>query len=138
MARLRPESLTRPIPDLLLIRLLRRWVAAQSSDTEPLPELVRLADEMERPPELAIALDSLLQLVETCLGRRIVCASCTSPRLAPDERAVLLAIAAAPAPGSDPQGLPGALCWAAAAVRTWVTGERPRLPADRPMLAACP
>lgn len=107
----------------VIVRLLRRWVAARDSGLDPLPSLIGLANELGQPPQLAIALHSLLQLTESCLGRPLVAECCCNPSAGPDERAVLLTIAVAPAPGLPiasrdiPHGLPGALSWVAASVR---------------------
>ena len=134
-------------PDLVLIRLVRRWAAARASAANPLPFMVELTAEMGRPPELGIAVDSLLQLVESCLERAIVAETCATPCLGPDDRAVLLPIAAAPEPGERsrliPHGLPGAVCWAAASVRHLLGADQdapPPVPAARrpSRLTTCP
>ena len=132
-------------PDLALIRLVRRWAAARASSANPLPFMVELAGEMGQPPELGIAVDSLLQLVESCLERAIVAETCATPFLGPDERAVLLTIAAAPEPGERsrliPHGLPGAVCWAAASVRHLLganQGAPSTIPVAPSELTACP
>lgn len=109
--------------DLVIVRLLRRWVAAQEAKENPLPSLVELARELKQPAQVAVALHSLFQLTESCLGRRIKAECCCSGDIGPDERAILLMVAAAPAPRSSlvsrdiPHGLPGALSWAATSVR---------------------
>lgn len=71
----------------------------------------------------AVAIASLFQLTEACLGRPLVGECCCNPRLARDERAIL-ALLAANLPAhphqarlSIPHGLPGALVWAVASVR---------------------
>lgn len=108
---------------LVIVRLLRRWVAARHAGLDAMPSLVGLATELGRSPQLAIALHSLFQLTESCLGRPLEAECCCSHSLGSDESAVLLMIAAAPAPGTPiasqdiPHGLPGALSWAAASVR---------------------
>lgn len=115
--------------DIVIVRLLRRWVAAREAEQDRLASLVELASELGQSPRAAAALDSLLQLTETCLGRPLKGECCCSRRLAPDERAVLLMVAAAPAPGqplasqSIPHGLPGALAWAATAVRRTMSAD---------------
>jgi hypothetical protein len=108
---------------LVTVRLLRRWAAARAELVNPLPSLVELARQIDCPPEAAIALGSLFQLTESCLGRPLEAECCCSRALSEDERAVLLMIAAAAAPGQPfaapeiPHGLPGALAWAASSVR---------------------
>ncbi len=108
---------------LVTVRLLRRWAAARDELANPLPTLVELARQIDCPPEAAIALGSLFQLTESCLGRPLKAECCCSRTLSEDERAVLLMIAAAAGPGEPfalpeiPHGLPGALAWAASSVR---------------------
>ena len=98
-------------------------MAARTEQEAPFPALVALAHELGCPAEAAVALGSLFQLTEGCLGRPLEAECCCSRVIGEDERAVLLMIAAAPAPGlpaatSDiPHGLPGALAWAASSVR---------------------
>jgi hypothetical protein len=109
--------------DLVTVRLLRRWAAARAELGNPLPSLVALAHELGCPAEAAVALGSLFQLTEGCLGRPLEAECCCSRSVGTDERALLLMIAAAPAPGLPaapreiPHGLPGALAWAASSVR---------------------
>ncbi len=119
------EQIERPPvwSDIVIVRLLRRWVAACEAEQDRLASLVELASELGQSPHAAAALDGLLQLTEECLGRPLKAECCCSRRLAADERAVLLMIASAPAPGQPlasrdiPHGLPGALAWAATALR---------------------
>lgn len=119
------ERIKRPLEwgDIIIVRLLRRWVAAREVEQKPLPCMVGLAMEFGQSTQLAVALDSLLQLTENCLGRPLQVECCCSQHLGPDERAVLLMIAAAPAPGQPfaspgiPHGLPGALAWAATSLK---------------------
>ena len=109
--------------DLVTVRLLRRWVAARTGQDAPFPALVALAHELGCPAETAVALGSLFQLTEGCLGRPLEAECCCSRAIGEDEKAVLLMIAATPAPGLSsatteiPHGLPGALAWAASSVR---------------------
>ena len=108
--------------DYVVVRLLRRWAAVRASEGRALPNLVGLAKEIGEPVQAAIALHSLFQLTEACLGRPLEPECCCSPELSSDESAVLKLIAAAPASSPAgisreiPHGLPGALCWAAKAV----------------------
>jgi hypothetical protein len=113
--------------EFIVIRLLRRWTAARDAELNPLANLVELATGLGESPMLPVALDSLVQLTEACLGRQLLAECCCSPSLSADERALLLLVAAAPAPGeaptSIPHGLPGALSWAAASLKS-LLGER--------------
>lgn len=119
------EKIERPLEwsDLIVVRMLRRWVAARESEQKQLPSLVGLAAELRQSPQVAVALDSLLQLTEDWLGRPLRVECCCSQHLGPDERAILLMIAAAPALGQPlappglPHGLPGALSWAATSLK---------------------
>jgi hypothetical protein len=128
--------------DLVTVRLLRRWVAARTEQGAPFPALVALAHELGCPAEAAVALGSLFQLTEGCLGRPLEAECCCSRAIGEDERAVLLMIAAAPAPGLPaatseiPHGLPGALAWAASSVRRMLGpgAGHPR----RPLADSCP
>ena len=109
--------------EFVVVRMLRRWVAAREADTHPLPSLVRLAGEIGQRPDVAITLHSLFQLTEGCLDRRLVAECCCGKAIGPDESAILRLIDAAPDCGPAfttrdiPHGLPGALCWAAASAR---------------------
>jgi hypothetical protein len=109
--------------DVVTVRLLRRWVAARAELGNPFPSLVALAHQLDCPAEAAVALGSLFQLTEGCLGRPLEAECCCSRSVGEDEKAVLLMIAAAPdldqpaATREIPHGLPGALVWAASSVR---------------------
>jgi hypothetical protein len=110
--------------EFVVVRLLRRWAAARANQDNSLPALVELAADLGEPTETAIALHSLFQLTEACLERPLEAECCCSRTLSRDERAVLTLLAKAPGrapPLSSvdvPHGLPGALLWAAATVRT--------------------
>ncbi|MGE0666053.1 MAG: hypothetical protein AB7O49_05785 [Sphingomonadales bacterium] len=105
------------------VRLLRSWAAAREAEKNPLPIMVELGNSMRLSPQVAVALASLFQLTEGCLGRRLRTECCCSRSVSPDERAVLTMIVATPtpelpsAPRHIPHGLPGALAWAAFSVR---------------------
>jgi hypothetical protein len=113
--------------EFIVIRTLRRWTAARDAERNPVASLVELATGLGESPMLAVAFDSLFQLTEACLGRQLLAECCCSPSLSPDERALLLLVAAAPAPGeapaSIPHGLPGALSWAATSLKS-LLGDR--------------
>lgn len=124
------------------IRLLRRWVATRDRDEAPLPNLVELGTNLGVSVGAAVALGSLFQLTEGCLGRKLQAECCCSEVISSDERAVLLMLAIAPAPGSRgassqiPHGLPGALAWAITSVRRLLGDREYRLLAGTP--ARCP
>lgn len=107
----------------LVVRLLRRWGAEGAAGGAQLPSLVGLASELGERPETAIAVASLFQLTESCLGRPLRAECCCSHELGGDEQAILLLLDAASglAPGRStaaiPHGLPAALAWAAKSVR---------------------
>jgi hypothetical protein len=121
----------------LVVRLLRRWSAEGASGGAQLPSLVSLAGELGERAETAIAIASLFQLTEPCLGRPLRAECCCRPELGGDEQAVLLLLDAAPglAPGRStrpiPHGLPGALVWAAKSVRL-LLGETKSAPSASP------
>lgn len=111
-----------PAASYRIVRLLRRWAAGRDLGPARLPSLVRLGGRIGVEPEAAIALASLFQLTEACLGRPLEAECCCSPRLGRDERATLLLLASAPMRPHQsvppiPHGLPGALVWAVASVR---------------------
>lgn len=120
MTRIEPELGWR---GFIAVRLLRRWTAAREAEQSPLANLVELAAGMGLSPHVAVALASLFQLTESCLGRQLRTECCCNLSVRADERAVVTMIAAAPAPQLPsasreiPHGLPGALAWAAFSVR---------------------
>lgn len=128
--------------DFVVVRLLRRWAAARVMEENPLPGMVEVAIELGELPQVSVALHSLFQLTETCLGRALQTECCCSPSIGPDERAILAMIAAAPvqglptAPRGMPHGLPGALSWAAIATRLALRG--PLHPPPAPEVTRCP
>lgn len=130
----RPQSVT--------VRLLRRWVAAREAEQPPLPSLVRLASQLGMGPEVAVALASVFQLTEACLGRALSAECCCSADIGADEQALLMMLALAPEPclpaatPDIPHGLPSALAWAIASVRRLIGAEPGPAPAQRP--GRCP
>lgn len=111
---------------LVTVRLLRRWTAACEAEENPLPGLVELGSSMGVSPHVAVAMASLFQLTEDCLGRRLRTECCCNRSISGDEQAVLTIIVAAPtlklpsASREIPHGLPGALAWAAFSVRRFL------------------
>jgi hypothetical protein len=89
-------------------------------------------------PDLALACASLFELVEGQLGRRLVPECCCSPALSRDEQALLGVLRHASEAGVPltsavvPHGLPGAIRWAAFAIRRALgasLAEGPEVPA---------
>lgn len=132
----------------IMTMLLRTWAAARRSGENPVPAMQGKLSA-SASPELAAALDSLFGLTEAVLGRALAPGRATCPTASPDEEALAMLIRHARAAGpvrtgeAVPHGLPGALCWAAAAVARAlgdpVRHERPppsRCPFGSPRLAA--
>jgi hypothetical protein len=115
--------------DFIVVRLLRRWYAEGATGNNKLHSLVSLACELGVQAQAAVAVASLLQLTEACLGRPLEAECCCSPKLSRDERAVLILLDNAPSLGPGkashaiPHGLPAALLWAAASVRQLLPGR---------------
>ena len=133
----------KPVPrrrDYEMVRLMRRWAAARGHGEPQLPSLISLGHQLGLEPQVAIAVASMFQLTEACLGRPLQAECCCSVRLSPDERAVLLMLDAAGsrasfAPAAIPHGLPGALLWAMTSVRKLI-GEPACIAVPRP--GGCP
>ena len=119
-----------------IVRLFRRWAAGAELGPERLPSVVRLGRRFGVAPEAAIALASMFQLTEACLGRALEAECCCSPALSRDERAILTMLAASQPSGPHqslppiPHGLPAALHWAIASVRA-LLGQSAGVPAWR-------
>ena len=133
----------RCLTQAVIVRLFRRWVAARDQGLPTAPLLVSLAEELGVNAVIAVALDSLLQLTESCLGRPLRAECCCSAEAGADEKAVLLLIATAwrysdpvVAPTAIPHGLPGALAWAAVSLGQLVGEELS--PAPAMPLRRCP
>lgn len=114
---------------MLIVRLFRRWAAAQALDEDALGAIIRLADEAERPVVLAVALHSVLQVTQECLGRPLEPSCHGSAHLSRDEQALLALLAhAAKSAGvrstaEVPHGLPGVLCWSVGSLRRLLDEE---------------
>ena len=140
---MRMERFERPADwsGIVLVRLLRRWVALREAGLPPLPPMVERAGEFGVPAPAAVALASVLELTEACLGRPLRALCCSSHEIGADERALLLMLAVAPEPGAPqasadiPHGLPSALGWAVASLRRLLGGTSFRLLAAP---AGCP
>lgn len=109
--------------EAVVVRLLRRWVAARECEGIPLQSIIELSASLGVSAEAAVALDSFFQVTEGVLERRLETECCCSRDLSSDERAVLLSLAAAPEFGAPvtsaamPYGLCAPLAWAAASAR---------------------
>lgn len=124
----------RPLPPELFIRLARHWSSARQSGINPLPEMTRQADRLAAAVTLAPASESLLQLVEANLGRRLTLHAPGGSTSSPDENALLILLRIGARPeraGTAPHGLSGALQWAVRSVRIGLG-----MPPDPPMLAS--
>ena len=105
------------------VRFFRLWSAARSAGENPLPHMHDAMDPFAPAPELAIACASLFDLVEAHLERRLVPECCCSHEVSRDEQALLGILQYAAESGlpltrqAIPHGLPGAIRWAAFAVR---------------------
>lgn len=112
-----------PWLDFMVLRLLRRWGAARSVGESSLPSMVELIGELGGPADAAVALHSVFQLTENCLGRPLQVECCCNRGTTADERAMIMLIGTAPLNGPTltspavPHGLPSALCWAVASTR---------------------
>ncbi len=117
-----------PIGSLMFVRLFRLWAAAREAGENPLPHMQDVGALIGPRPELSVACASLFELVEGQLGRRLIPECCCSPALSRDELALLGVLRHAPEAGQPltgaavPHGLPGAICWAAFAVRRALGG----------------
>lgn len=106
----------------VIVRLLRRYALCRESGEAPLPALIELGGRLGVAPPAAVALASVFQITEGCLGRALIVAPGCSRRFSRDEQAVLLLMAttgAGPVHTSRaaPHGLPGVLVWAVASAR---------------------
>lgn len=109
--------------EAMAIRLFRRWSAARQLGENPVIALHAMATPLRYPVETGAACASLFELVEGLLGRTLVRECCCSQTFSVDELALIGLLRCAPDLGSPltstaiPHGLPGAVCWAAMAVR---------------------
>ena len=124
-----------------MVRLMRRWTAEAREGGPQLAGFVTFAATLGIQPMAAVAIASLFQLTEACLGRSLVAECCCSRRMSRDERAILLLLGTArPAHPHQsfpqiPHGLPAALLWTVESVRK-LTGDFADLATARP--ARCP
>lgn len=110
-------------PERTAIRLFRRWTIAREGEINPVAALFALTNSLGCPVETAPACASLFELVEGHLGRSLRRECCCSNTCSSDELALIGLLRCAPDLGGTaatcaiPHGLPGAVCWAAMAVR---------------------
>lgn len=111
------------IGPMIFVRQFRLWAASRARGGHPLPHMQSAVSLFETAPELSVACASLFDMVEAQLERALEPECCCSPSLSRDERALLGILRHAPEAGQPltsaavPHGLPGAICWAAFAVR---------------------
>ncbi len=132
------ERIIAPVTDgeRAVVRLLRHYCAMRDHDSEGtgLSRLVALGQSLRLPAPGIVALESVFQLTEAVLGRRLVAECCCSRCLSGDERAVirLLGSRMPTLPGTAtpdiPHGLPGALAWAVLSVRRLCGDIVPHIP----------
>ena len=141
MVRLEPELSD---PERIVVRLLRHYVVCRQVGEEPLPPLTRLGGELGIPAPAVVALASVFQLTEGCLGRPLIAECCCNRSLSADESALLLLLKrtdAEPALGSSDilHGLPGALVWAVASTRRLLNPSFPERMngASQPSMTTC-
>lgn len=107
----------------VFVRMFRRWSAAREAGIDRRRAMAEVYRGPGVPMMAAVAADSLFELVEAQLGRRLAAECCCSPSLGPDETALLGLLRyaadadAATSPAAMPHGLAGAVRWAAHAVR---------------------
>lgn len=129
---------------VVFVRLFRVWSSAREAGDNPLPHMQQAAERFSPAAELAVACASLFELVEAHLNRSLVRECCCSQALSPDEQALLGLLRHAPSAGipiagrAIPHGLPGAIRWAAFAVRGALGLEDSPVAGDGPGPAACP
>lgn len=133
-----------PIGSLVIVKLFRLWAAAREAGENPLPHMQDAVALLGPAPELAVACASLFELIEGQLARRLVPECCCSPALSRDEHALLGVLRHAPDAGQPltgsaiPHGLPGAIRWAAFAVRRALGSRFDEEAEDGAVPAVCP
>ena len=127
----------------IFVQMFRRWAAAREAQVDGRLAMAELYCGPGTAIMAAVACDSLFELVEAQLGRRLEPGRCCSQALSPDEAALIGLlrhsgpIGAIAATTAIPHGLPGAICWAARAVRREL-GFSQGLAAPAPESAHCP
>lgn len=125
--------------DARVVAVLRHYAVARGSGAPLLPVLIAHAAGQGLGETATVALASVFELTEACLGRALLPGD--GEALSADEEGVLMLLASAGDVGSHcgsravPHGMPGALAWAArSAVR--LTGGACARPLAPP--PACP
>lgn len=109
--------------DRTAVRLLRLYATCRGNDEQVLPSMIALGARLWVPAPAVVALASVFQITEACLGRTLVTARSCSRELGSDEEALLLLLRHAPHVGTVhtsravPHGLPGVLLWAVESAR---------------------
>ena len=107
----------------IFVQMFRRWAAAREAQVDGRLAMAELYCGPGTAIMAAVACDSLFELVEAQLGRRLEPGRCCSQALSPDEAALIGllrysgTIGGIAASAAIPHGLPGAIGWAACAVR---------------------
>ncbi|WBY17295.1 hypothetical protein PF049_03820 [Erythrobacteraceae bacterium WH01K] len=128
----------------IAVRLFRLWSMAREEGVVTLERMHEVASELRLPDETAPACASLFALIEAQLERPLVRECCCSRRFSSDESALLGVLEAAPSLGGRngnstvPHGLPGAVHWAAMAVRRALEWPEREIPAPTNSQASCP
>ena len=124
--------------DARVVAVLRAYAVIRGTAAPLLPRLIAAAADEGLGETATVALASVFELTEACLGRPLLPGH--GAALSADEEGVLMLLASAGDVGSHcgsravPHGMPGALAWAArSAVR--LTGGVCARPVARP---ACP
>ncbi|HET6535113.1 MAG TPA: hypothetical protein VFG41_02930 [Sphingomicrobium sp.] len=73
----------------ILSTLLENWSTSRASGAAPLPALIELAHRLDISSILAVALGSVFDLAEACLGRPLSVQHCCSDDLRPGEWALI-------------------------------------------------
>lgn len=124
--------------DARIVAVLRAYAGARGTGAPLLPRLIGFAAEQGLGETATVALASVFELTEACLGRPLLTGD--GARTSADEEGVLLLLASAGDVGSHcgsravPHGMPGALAWAARSAVRLAGGVCAR-PAPPP---ACP
>ena len=116
---IRPQAACE-LPEIMAMRC---YAAALDYAEPVLPSMVEMGRRRGINPPAAIALASVFQITEACLGRRLIAGPGRGASLSDDENAVLLMLRVGANLGSHvgsetvPHGLPGVLVWAIRSAR---------------------
>jgi len=107
----------------VLVQIFRRWAAARTAGVDRRLAMAEIYRGPGTAVMAAVACDSLFELIEAQLDRPLTPGRCCSQALSADEAALVGLLRYAGSVGgvvatsAIPHGLPGAICWAAHAVR---------------------